>query len=686
MSNASGIPFYWRPFGRRVSWASAVLTLTVVAPTADAQAVPASVRWVAKPDSLVQGTSQLKGLVVEAVDSANKPIPKAALEVVAGPSPESLGTDPRIVGSSLTADELGRALLNNVRLGGPDRRVWLAVRSASGAASTPVEVKVGDPAIDRVTLSIASSTVENGLPLSPPPEVRVTQNGAPVPGVRVMIVVIKGDATISDNSAETDASGIARFASLRIAAGCAEVGCNEQLLVARAGDKESERVLVMPRRRMPSRLVVLPESGKDLIVGRTLSPGLRVRAVATDDTAIPGVTINARDQNGKALGTTTTDPLGVAAFDNIQISARAGQTAILLSAGSAQAIHIVSLLPGAPTSMTIVSQPPPRVTFDSAWTSTPVVQIRDMAGNALPNVDVTAMLCGRPLSDNTPSLQLTPLGNRVNPGAPAGKSATCGDATSLLASLQGVTVVRTDSLGRATFRDLKLRGRAGEYVLQYAIAGSDASVSSSIMRHNPRRDYDQNFVVISAIKTISGSAPKDEFFDLRFRFRLSKNAHVLANTDVALSARGTDSVSSPQKRVTEASLMGNWNLFFATEYASEIPQRLIFGGAQLKVFNTTPYYGVHFGGTELGGSPFQGSLLTVGYLRRWYSDTLVVIDNDSLRLARNNIGIDFFVRSSTIEFFKILTIRGSVLIPLGDKARPASRITIAVPVGNVYSF
>jgi hypothetical protein len=660
---------------------SASVALVLATATAQSQAPAASVRWVAKPDSIVQGTSQLKGLVVEAVDTANKPIPNAPLEVVAGHSADALGGERGIVGSKLTADELGRALLSNVRLLGPDRRVWLAVRSPSGAMTTPVEVKVGDPLIDKVTLSIPSSgSVENGLPLSPAPEVKVTQNGAPIADVRVMLVVVKGDATISGNSAETDAKGIARFASLRLAAGCSEVGCNEQTLVARAGDKESAPVLIVPRRRVPTRLVVLEESGKEVVVGKTLGPGLRLRAAAADDTAIPGVTITARDLNGAVLATSVTDPLGIAAFDNIRIIGRAGQTAIILSAGGAQQVHMVSLLPGAPTSLTIVSQPPPRVVFDSAWTSTPIIQVRDTAGNAVPNVDVSATLCGRQLQENTPGR------GSSRPGTSDGESTPCGDPTALLASIQGATAVRTDSLGRAVFKDLKLRGRAGEYMLRYSLAGSNTVVTSSIMRHNPRRDYDQNFVVISAIKTISGSAPKDEFFDLRFRFRLSKHAHILANTDVALSARGTDSVSSPQKRVTEASLMVNGNMFFATDYASEIPQRLIFGGAQMKVFNTTAYYGVHMGGTELGGSPFQGSLLTVGYLRRWYNDTLAVVDNDSLRIAKNNIGIDFFVRSSTIEFFKILTIRGSVLIPLGNKARPASRISIAVPIGNVYSF
>jgi hypothetical protein len=127
-------------------------------------------------------------------------------------------------------------------------------------------------------------------------------------------------------------------------------------------------------------------------------------------------------------------------------------------------------------------------------------------------------------------------------------------------------------------------------------------------------------------------------------------------------------------------------LAFTQDRATDVPQRQMYTGAQLKVFNTVPYYGLHLGGTELGGSAFQGSMLSFGYLHRWFSDPLVVVNNDTAEVARHNANVDFFIRSSIVEFFKVITIRGSVLLPMHGRGRIASRIAIAVPVGGVYTF
>lgn len=65
---------------------------------------------------------------------------------------------------------------------------------------------------------------------------------------------------------------------------------------------------------------------------------------------------------------------------------------------------------------------------------------------------------------------------------------------------------------------------------------------------------------------------------------------------------------------------------------------------------------------------------------------MVIVNGDSINTTRSNLGVEFFLRSSMVDFFRLLTIRGSVLMPLERKGDITSRIAIAVPVGTIYPF
>jgi hypothetical protein len=68
------------------------------------------------------------------------------------------------------------------------------------------------------------------------------------------------------------------------------------------------------------------------------------------------------------------------------------------------------------------------------------------------------------------------------------------------------------------------------------------------------------------------------------------------------------------------------------------------------------------------------------------SDTMSVLDGDTLTSRPWNIIADFFLRSSSIDFFKTLNLRGGFLLPLRSGTRLQSRIVVSVPVGTLNLF
>ncbi len=628
---------------------------------------PGAVTWNAKPALVSAKSGLLSGGAVLVRDSVGRPQPNYPVTLFAADSPDSLAVGKTRASTTLRTDAFGIAKLDSTPVPTLGRNfVYVAVAGAGSITeSLPVNVVSNEPQSIVPQRSLPSSWT-NGVEF-PPPQYLVTSGRTPIAGVRVTIAVVNGDGRLDGDQAVTDDKGLATFSHLRLTARC-DQSCHKQIVVARAGTIESKPQEIELRPSDVSRLSLDMRDSVDAKVDELLIPGIRIRAVDKDDTSVEGVTILARDAAGHDVGTAKTGPSGYAAFDNVKLEGREGLTYLVFTAGSVQKVVKVVLRAGNPKSLVVVTQPPARVAFDSVWSPSPVVYVRDAAGNAVRNEEVRVRPCVRRLASSG-QWQCTPGGE-------------------FLVGLQGTPTVRTDSLGRAVFSDLRLHGKTGEYQLRFELTTpfNDSTFSNSLI-YNPRRDFDQNFVVISAIKTISGVAPRNEFFDLRFRFRLGDFGHILANTDVALSSRGTDSVSSTQDRLSEAAVLLNGNLHFVQDYSSDVPQRVLFGGAQLKVFNTIPYYGVHIGGTELAGSAFQGSSLSIAYLQRWFGDTLAVVNGDSIHTAKHNLGVDFFVRSSLVEFFKVLTIRGSVLMPFRSKnAGIATRIAVAVPIGDVYRF
>lgn len=360
--------------------------------------------------------------------------------------------------------------------------------------------------------------------------------------------------------------------------------------------------------------------------------------------------------------TVRTDAAGLATFDSLLFYGEPGLKQFVFMAGEGSQTQPVTVLQGDPTTLLVTRQASPRIASDSPMATQPVVRVLDNAGNPLRGIEVQAKLCYGKAAEN---VQCDPLRT----------------------GLSGVTVAKTDTAGEATFTDLAITGPEGYYQLVFrSITGvRRPDVLSARMLYDPDRLFDHSYVVISAIKSIAGTAPAGEFFDARFRFRYGRNVFALAAFDVNLISRGTDSVNSSQSFLSDGSVSLNLTILTRSTPRTTERERSLFAGPMVRVFNTLPYFGANIGSVEHGASPFQGSTFSLALLHRM-SDTMNVVSGDTVTSRPWSLLADFFLRSSSIDFFRTLNLRGGFLLPLRSGSRLECRIVVSVPVGTLNLF
>lgn len=377
---------------------------------------------------------------------------------------------------------------------------------------------------------------------------------------------------------------------------------------------------------------------------------------------------------GRRLGSTQmeTDAHGVARV-KLPYAGSAGEVRLIASAGAGADTVTMIAETGEPRLIEVVQDVTPRMVADSLLEQPLVVRLMDVGRNPLPHVPVRLELCWTESLDDA-----------------AMRCAS--DPSSRDRFFRGIHTRETDTVGMARFDSLRVLGPSGRYRFRAVVDGyQGARVESGWMRYDATDVYDRSFVIISAIKSITGAKPANEFFDIRFQFRVNGSLHITLHSELALSrVSSTDSVNvtSPQERLFDASVGVNYTLpwFRVRDPVTDAPERQAFVGAQLRIFSTVPYVVAHLGNVELARSVFRGSSMIGGFAVA-PDTTPVLADGVSFRPSRYNILIDAFVRSDGVDFFKFLNIRGTILIPFAVKGqRPVSRIVIAVPIGGLNTF
>ena len=374
-------------------------------------------------------------------------------------------------------------------------------------------------------------------------------------------------------------------------------------------------------------------------------------------------------EGGKTWSTTlarTTNSRGNAQFAGTRVRSSVGRTSLIALAiapdGKEHGDSVpVDVKAGALHSIRVAEHPPLLIVPEKEFTPAPAVLVEDAAGNPLVGVRLNVDLV---------------------------EELTCRPAT--IGTLSGPTTSTSAVDGKAAFPGLSILGRAGCYQLRFA---SDAAPDvkpgqSRLMTYDAERTYNRNFVIISAIKSVAGIIPSNEFFDLRFRFRFTQRWHVLVNADVGLQRKDVEDkdVKGSQDRIVEAALWANRTYYRVTDNLTDAPERYAYYGSHIRVFATVPYFGFHAGAVELAKSPFHGSMANIGL--SWAPQTMPVkVEQTSVRAAPLNLMLEAFIRSDGLDFFKFLNVKGTLMVPLGERGRRAiSRISIGVPIGTITSF
>jgi hypothetical protein len=410
---------------------------------------------------------------------------------------------------------------------------------------------------------------------------------------------------------------------------------------------------------------------RQVLAGRRISPPPVVQVKDSQERPLRDVLVQAAllTSGGVLAGDTArTNEVGEAVFSNLIIYDKPGpEQLIFVSGAKTLATEQFELIRGDPAKILIVRQPASQILSGAEFEVQPLARVLDNAENAITGVEVQVTLC------------------KV-PDDPLSSTVKCERDDSGLSALTGTTIAKSDADGQAAFTNLSLVGPSGRYRLAFEAVGFRwAQDTTAIMLYDPDRSSDRNYVVLSAIKSVAGRIPANEFFDARFRFRFHRIVFALASFDVALSHRDTDSLSSEQGHLTEAAALLNVVLYTRKRPITEERERTVFAGPSLRVFNTFPYAGGHVGSMELGGSAFHGSSFTIGIFHR-LSEVAQLVDGDTLMPAKSNLFADFFIRSSTIDFFRALNLRGGILLPLRKNRKVESRIIVAVPVGTISLF
>lgn len=357
-----------------------------------------------------------------------------------------------LTGSTTATSASGVATFSDLGITGTAGTYTLTFSASGLAGATSSSITVTPSVPTQITISTQPGGASSGSAFSTQPAIQLRDgSGNPVSqsGVTVTAAIASGPGgatLLGSGSAVTDASGLATFSGLGLTG---TVG-NYTLAFSSSGlpDVTSAPIALGPGAPAQMTILTQPAGG---VSGAALAtqPVVEVRD-AQSNLVSQAVTVGASVTGGGAsvIGSTTAQTSGgVATFSGLGVSGTVGSYTLDFSTAGAPNVTSASfaLAAGAPTQLTMATQPSATVASGSALATPPAVQLRDDAGNAVSQAGVSVS---------------------VSIGAGA--------------SLTGSTTVATDAAGVATFTGLGITGLVGSYTLSFSSTGLTGTTSSAI--------------------------------------------------------------------------------------------------------------------------------------------------------------------------------------------------------------
>jgi uncharacterized protein YjdB len=314
----------------------------------------------------------------------------------------------------------------------------------------------GTPTPTATSLAVVtqpSSTTESGSAFDTQPRVQVRDGSGSAfsqAGVVVVAAIASGSGFLGGTTiATTNVSGVATFTNLKITGptGSRTLSFSATALAPAISGAISVTAAAATKLTISSQASASAQTG----VAFSTQPSVQLRDASNNSVAQSGVVVTASIASGSGtLGgstTATTNGSGVATFSNLRITGSGSYTLRFTVSGlTSVTSSTITLGAGAPTTLTITTQPSSSATSGAVFSRQPVVQVRDA------------------------------LNNTVNQsGIVVAASIVSGGG-----SLGGTTHATTNSSGVATFVGLSITGATGGRTLSFDASSLSGATSASV--------------------------------------------------------------------------------------------------------------------------------------------------------------------------------------------------------------
>jgi len=406
-----------------------------------------------QPSGASSGVAFTTQPVIQVRDAQGNPVSTAGINVTAA---IASGAGATLIGSATaTTNGSGVATFSGLGLSGPAGNYTLDFSAPSLSSVTSGTIALGAGAAAQLVIQTQPAGATNGVAFTTQPVIQVLDaqnNPVTQSGITVTASVNGGGASlIGSSTAQTNGSGIAAFSGLGLSG---TVG-NYTLNFSASGAPSVTSGTIALGAGAAAQLTMATQPSASVSSGSALAtpPAVQVRDAGGNALSQSGVNVTvAISGSGASLTgslTAATDGSGIATFTGLGITGLVGNYTLSFSSSglTGTTSSSIAVTPGAPTQLTMTTQPPAAATSGNAFATAPAVQLRDAAGNAVSQsgVDVAASLNG--------------------PGG---------------SSFVGSPNAATNGSGVATFTGLGISGPAGSYTITFSSSGLTSATSSSI--------------------------------------------------------------------------------------------------------------------------------------------------------------------------------------------------------------
>ncbi len=332
--------------------------------------------------------------------------------------------------------------------------------SASGfgtVASNAVTVTAG-PASTLSFTTQPPSNAASGVAFSSPPVLQLRDgagNAVTTAGIAITATVASGPSgSLTNAIATTNSSGAATFTGLTLTG----TAGSYTLSFSGTGLTPVTSTAIALSAGGGSQLGMSTQPSATAVNGQIFAqqPVVQLKDGSGNPVLLAGVSVSVtiNSGTGAVLGTTLTEVTnasGQAVFTDLKLTGTTGNFSLLFAASGYVSVgsSTITLTAGAPSTLTITTQPSASAQNTVAFATQPVAVVKDASGNVVPSTGVTATIA-------------TGAG-----------------------TLGGVTTVFTDGAGVATFGNLEITGLIGSRTIKLTAGAANATTSSVTITAGP---------------------------------------------------------------------------------------------------------------------------------------------------------------------------------------------------------